>query len=56
MGYLLLPAQALPLLSCSVMINGNRPFNEHKAKLNYAFYQPTTLWGERLPMVENNKL
>jgi hypothetical protein len=38
------------------MINGNRPFNEHKAKLNYAFYQPTTLWGERLSMVENNKL
>jgi len=39
-----------------LMINGNRPFNEEKAKLNHAFYQPTTPWVERLPMVENNKL
>jgi hypothetical protein len=43
-------------LDIQLMINGNRPFNKHKAKLNYAFYQPTTLWGERLPMVKNNKL
>lgn len=43
-------------LDMLLMINCNRPFNEHKAKLNYAFYQSTTPWGERLPMVENNKL
>jgi hypothetical protein len=43
-------------LDMLLMINGNRLFNEHKANLNYAFYQPTTPWGERLSMVGNNKL